>query len=352
MKGCDFIPIEPVIIFFESVLMGCFISCFRPREKNHSVRSSTSSISIDSNFLIETLVKKDRDGCVVQSEDTESKEILAEEDGLNEELRQEAKQLKLCGVITQTPVEIKKSQKRRAFQELNGSDLSPKSSQSQTASNKKIQLSAKSEQENQCEKQISSLKENTPAIESFLGSNEGKKKGPKLDITPAQHSAKFQVKLPNNKSPFPTPLTLRDEMETPLTQHPSYMETPRTGKRARIRAQYIFPASKQLEISSEKQMEISSDVKTGEQSGSFTFGAERKEEETPKVSVASLSEWLKPVSNWAVWNGIPNSTTKYKEDQKVKWHATPFEERLEKVLSEEKNHPRKLVSKRLIELEE
>nr|XP_028954502.1 protein JASON-like [Malus domestica] len=27
--------------------------------------------------------------------------------------------------------------------------------------------------------------------------------------------------------------------------------------------------------------------------------------------------------------------TKYKEDQKVSWHATPFEERLEKALSEE-----------------
>ncbi|ONM09915.1 Protein JASON [Zea mays] len=35
-------------------------------------------------------------------------------------------------------------------------------------------------------------------------------------------------------------------------------------------------------------------------------------------------------------NGIPNSTNKYKEDQKVSWHATPFEERLEKALSEEK----------------
>ncbi|PWA42686.1 hypothetical protein CTI12_AA542330 [Artemisia annua] len=34
-------------------------------------------------------------------------------------------------------------------------------------------------------------------------------------------------------------------------------------------------------------------------------------------------------------NGIPNTTTKYKEDQKVSWHATPFEQRLEKALSED-----------------
>ncbi|XP_078437752.1 aspartyl/glutamyl-tRNA(Asn/Gln) amidotransferase subunit isoform X2 [Wolffia australiana] len=33
-------------------------------------------------------------------------------------------------------------------------------------------------------------------------------------------------------------------------------------------------------------------------------------------------------------NGIPNSTSKYKE--RVSWHATPFEERLEKALSDEK----------------
>ncbi|KAK7824052.1 protein jason [Quercus suber] len=37
---------------------------------------------------------------------------------------------------------------------------------------------------------------------------------------------------------------------------------------------------------------------------------------------------------WWDWNGIPNSTNKYKEDQLVSWHATPFEERLEKTLSE------------------
>ncbi|CAF1864879.1 protein JASON-like [Brassica napus] len=38
---------------------------------------------------------------------------------------------------------------------------------------------------------------------------------------------------------------------------------------------------------------------------------------------------------WWDGNGIPNSTNKYKEDQKVSWHVTSFEERLEKALSEE-----------------
>ncbi|KAH7286993.1 hypothetical protein KP509_32G032000 [Ceratopteris richardii] len=36
---------------------------------------------------------------------------------------------------------------------------------------------------------------------------------------------------------------------------------------------------------------------------------------------------------WWDGKGIPNSTTKYKEDQKVSWHATPFEVRLERALA-------------------
>ncbi|XP_008777000.1 protein JASON-like [Phoenix dactylifera] len=109
--------------------------------------------------------------------------------------------------------------------------------------------------------------------------------------------------------------------------------------------------------------------------------------DTPKLVVSSLSQWLKPplpkdeirniknitkeqpcsekssdvdrpiigivASHWNPdelsrisprwWdgNGIPNTTTKYKEDRKVSWHATPFEERLEKALSDEKLLPKR-----------
>ncbi|CAD5179845.1 unnamed protein product [Musa acuminata subsp. malaccensis] len=52
-------------------------------------------------------------------------------------------------------------------------------------------------------------------------------------------------------------------------------------------------------------------------------------------------------------NGIPNSTNKYKEDQKVSWHATPFEERLEKALSDENSLPkRKFVPGKRVEFED
>ncbi|XP_062233135.1 protein JASON-like isoform X2 [Phragmites australis] len=52
-------------------------------------------------------------------------------------------------------------------------------------------------------------------------------------------------------------------------------------------------------------------------------------------------------------NGIPNTTTRYKEDQKVSWHTTPFEKRLLKVLSEEELHPpSNVVRGKLFHLEE
>ncbi|CAM0876539.1 unnamed protein product [Alopecurus aequalis] len=109
------------------------------------------------------------------------------------------------------------------------------------------------------------------------------------------------------------------------------------------------------------------------QSTEVTVRASRKKVITNRgsdVEFPSLSEWLKPPNSrssdtakssdddrpiigmvaahwkseepevftpqWWDGNGIPNSTNKYKEDQKVSWHAMSFEERLEKALSEEK----------------
>lgn len=55
---------------------------------------------------------------------------------------------------------------------------------------------------------------------------------------------------------------------------------------------------------------------------------------------------------WWDGKGIPNSTNKYKEDQKVSWHTTPFEERLEKALSNEGGFERKTFSGKPINFEE
>ncbi|KAF8709923.1 hypothetical protein HU200_029641 [Digitaria exilis] len=79
------------------------------------------------------------------------------------------------------------------------------------------------------------------------------------------------------------------------------------------------------------------DALTGDRSHS----AKSSDEDRPIIGMVA-AHWKdkEPASftpKWFDGNGIPNSTNKYKEDQKVSWHATPFEERLEKALSEEKS---------------
>ncbi|TVU08506.1 hypothetical protein EJB05_41911, partial [Eragrostis curvula] len=75
------------------------------------------------------------------------------------------------------------------------------------------------------------------------------------------------------------------------------------------------------------------------------------------VFVASNLNWdtEEPTPRFSkIWNGngIPNTTTRYKEDQKVTWHATPFEERLLKVLSDEDVRPARVARGNLFHPEE
>ncbi|CAN6309085.1 unnamed protein product [Urochloa humidicola] len=74
--------------------------------------------------------------------------------------------------------------------------------------------------------------------------------------------------------------------------------------------------------------------------GDRSHSAKSSDEDRPIIGMVAAHWKDKEPANftpkWFDGNGIPNSTNKYKEDQKVSWHATPFEERLEKALSEEK----------------
>ncbi|KAL5977202.1 hypothetical protein ACLOJK_021544 [Asimina triloba] len=217
------------------------------------------------------------------------------------------------------------------------------------------------------------------------------------------------------QSPYPTPLRLTDEMQTPATVFPAKVENIATGKNARIRSQYVYPVLNPIENSSQwnalkgldtHQLGFSEDTSDLHKNYSSEFLAKtpmscrvaadvlQQNENGPQPVEASLADWLKPVSasdkrsqssfssgktptarcsdierpilgmvaahwnddepsqispKWWDGNGIPNSTNKYKEvalpcsipfqDQKVSWHATPFEERLEKALSDERLFP-------------
>ncbi|RAL39333.1 hypothetical protein DM860_002866 [Cuscuta australis] len=178
-------------------------------------------------------------------------------------------------------------------------------------------------------------------------------------------------------SPYPTPMKLTDEMQTPGTVFSTHLPN---GKNPRIRSQYVYAVLNPIEnVSQLKKVTDEEDFVSIQDSNSKSSLSEVNL--TPKTGLtettennvnveASLSSWLKPPFNqqtgahsgipqgdrpilgmvaahwtesevthvspkWWDGNGIPNSTHKYKEDQKVSWHATPFEERLEKALSEE-----------------
>ncbi|KAL0697384.1 hypothetical protein Bca4012_053506 [Brassica carinata] len=180
-------------------------------------------------------------------------------------------------------------------------------------------------------------------------------------------------------SPNPTPLKLSDEMQTPGTVYPANMESAGKG-RPRIRSQFVHSVSNLMENAS--LYNVHDDSYEGKTPTSATYGEKVEESSDEKLSKfeASSSPSLYPINEdcgedigvlnditpavnamtpgdrpiiglvaahwneneqteispkWWDGNGIPNSTTKYKEDQKVSWHATPFEVRLEKALSEE-----------------
>ncbi|RLM79783.1 hypothetical protein C2845_PM12G16570 [Panicum miliaceum] len=74
--------------------------------------------------------------------------------------------------------------------------------------------------------------------------------------------------------------------------------------------------------------------------GDRSHSAKSSDEDRPIIGMVA-AHWKdkEPVNftpKWFDGNGIPNSTKKYKEDQKVSWRAILFGERLEKALSEEK----------------
>lgn len=186
------------------------------------------------------------------------------------------------------------------------------------------------------------------------------------------------------RSPCPTPLKLFDEMQTPGTVYPASSEELCHG---RVRSQFVYPncnpgvkvfLSKLLEEQDSNEL---GDSVERDQNPTPTpeKGLKKIENETESMMEASSCSSLKPISisvdetnekmetaysptphsvdmpiiegvpaqsnedkdshifpsKWLNGNGIPNSTKKYKEDQTVKWHATPFEERLDKALSEE-----------------
>ncbi|KAI9114749.1 hypothetical protein K1719_014447 [Acacia pycnantha] len=197
------------------------------------------------------------------------------------------------------------------------------------------------------------------------------------------------------RSPYATPRKLSDDMQTPGTVYPATIEDFPNGK-PRVRSQFVYSLQGKSENVSQCMVLEEEDLNSEQGSSDQISSHELPQNATPTSQQSkqhssenetkveeSLSAWLKPASvieeerrrrmeaaysqippprktpadrpiigivaahwneeeesdihppRWWDGNGIPNSTNKYKEDQKVSWHATPFEERLEKALSED-----------------
>ncbi|CAN1850854.1 Protein JASON [Linum perenne] len=159
-----------------------------------------------------------------------------------------------------------------------------------------------------------------------------------------KNSAQFGDMSVSKLSTRPTPLKLSDEMQTPGTIFPVNVD-----EHGKVRSQYVCSVLHPVEYASQWQ-ELNDEDHPENTEPSLNLEADvltkidehhigRTPGDRPIIGMVA-AHWNVDEPNearpkWWDGNGIPNSTTKYKEDQKVSWHATPFEERLEKALSEE-----------------
>ncbi|KAL5101433.1 hypothetical protein RYX36_005760 [Vicia faba] len=184
--------------------------------------------------------------------------------------------------------------------------------------------------------------------------------------------------MTSNRSPYPTPLKLSGKLQTPGTVYPASLDELCDGKH-RVRSQFVYTNSNagenllltklleaqgfnpehdssKLGVEQDHKLEASlsswlepASIITEEGNGEMESAADfeiLQSADTPSIGAvpAELNEdedshLVSPKSHEV--HGIPNTTKKYKEDQTVKWHATPFEERLAKALSEEKHLSRR-----------
>ncbi|XP_040381134.1 protein JASON-like [Oryza brachyantha] len=360
-----------------------------------------------------------------------SHEDLGEDCGIAEELMSEANYLKLIGAIPETPAELQSASCQINLEHYIEHDSFLTNAPAVVEASPAFE--AKSFEGLKCEEDHTFIPElktedtkHLPLVESVYQPATG-------DKSPFENIK--SMNLGSGDSPFPTPLVLRDDMQTPGTVCTSHKGP--SGKPVRTRKQFVYPIVRpienklrQMELTEESskpskrrnlsadsikkpQLTSSDSVEKGESPDSLPLpkskcqlGIQRQlGDEIPKsisdenLEVCSLSNWLKPSaagnenegpvecsvgsrsydeknlleghvfmateSKWDEENptprlskpldfhGIPNTTKKYQEDQKIKWHSTPFEERLLKVLSEEEVPPtRKLVRGRLFYPEE
>ncbi|KAE9614842.1 hypothetical protein Lalb_Chr04g0248951 [Lupinus albus] len=437
-----------------SKIMSCFFNCFRIRNNRRHLPTSKLISTSSSSPSNDVIISQNSLSSLFQPQNSAGKGnfgVVSQGEGDDQGLRDEAKFLKACGTLAGTPDEIKKSS-RKLNVLPSGRDSEPSGFHSwlPSASVEKLQFNVQPFEPPTPIKLCQELRDSTNSLEHTPSScisnaedterespdcTEGSRieilqsanlnannavsisPWPATDTQRKNKSVRFECETDisscgKGKSPYPTPLKLFEEMQTPGTVYPASLEDLPNGKH-RVRSQFVFPACGPggnifpCKILEEKDFDPGQDPSDSvEQSQNATRtpgkGLKTVSKENELKEEASLSSCLKPASitqevknkametaysqtqylhktpasdrpiiglvaahwkadddshisrpKWWDGNGIPNSTTKYKEDQKVNWHATPFEERLEKALSEGSLiSQRKLVSGKQVDFDE
>ncbi|XP_057956361.1 protein JASON isoform X2 [Malania oleifera] len=452
--GCDL-----GFLYRIAIAMGCLFGCFRikddhrprPHLVSEPVHPKAREAVITSNRLstlflsgvpfsfglleyqFSSFFKENQDSPCKDKENSSLGSPLARTD--DKGLKDEAKFLKACGTLLETPAEIRKAYKNSEGSPTPDRDSDPSKFPSWLPDTcmKKLQLDQQSDNIHTPAKQsgervmLSSSSEDTPSSCVSDGQNMGwiapgscKASGAKsvnmtvklhaeqsddfstsstlhgssgVDIHCKYKSVHFECE---SSTPFLSLRSSSSEFVGEQSKKAELSEIKENGKNARIRSQYVYSVLNPVENLSQWKVLKEEDSNSYELSGQLrdsleqpkiaTSKSEKRERETSDMEElkveASLSTWLKPppsirddknrncggrsckspnfgktpcdrpilgtvathwneedlshiTTKWWDGNGIPNSTNKYKEDQKVSWHATPFEERLEKALSEE-----------------
>ncbi|XP_065852395.1 protein JASON isoform X2 [Euphorbia lathyris] len=415
-----------------SRVMGCLLGCFRTKDDRRrphivsdSVRTKQPEVVVSANRLSSLFLSEEGEDFVHR------KNHCLGSGEINKELVDEAKFLKACGTLPETPAEIRKASKGlKSSPPLNKGSESPDfRSWLPNTSIKKFQLDNQIDESSFPIKLCDELGHGSPSseltptscisIEQNTGSksfsvddatsklpvkNKSVRFDCNFDTSSCKRSSEDMLNVSRRSdspgdstaskpSPRPTPLKLSEEMQTPGTVFPASLEVLGNGK-TRMRSQYVHPLLNPIENVGQWKELQQDNFTSHELSSQLKESIEQLENSSPEAGVGlkeaslqelkvetSLSAWFKPKQaaqagdpidrtaantnfhfgrtpmdrpiigmvaahwneneptnispKWWDGNGIPNSTNKYKEDQKVSWHATPFEERLEKALSEE-----------------
>ncbi|MED6179758.1 hypothetical protein PIB30_003973 [Stylosanthes scabra] len=461
-RGLGFVLRFMLRFFFRSFnrAMGCFFACFRnndndPRRHTHLTANSSRStdVLVSGNNYSSVFQSQEKEDCAINCGDG----VESQGDELG--LKDEAKFLKACGTLPGTPVEIRKASEKlkvspssdkhsepsrfhswlpnesieklkqdihpfkpptpiKICQELGDStdsfEHSPNRclSDAQYNHNESLEHMEGNKRWSLC---TADRTENKEAPDSPWLATDTQRKcksvrfkcdtgvsscGSSSDDCHLKKTWSPINQSVNKRSPYPTPMKLFGEMQTPGTDCPATLEELPNG-RHRVRSQFVYPTHKPDENVFRQKILEEKDLNSEQDSSELRDSAKEAQIATPtpqkgsnqvlkeneSTVEVSLSNWLKPApidrernkrvesaysqiphfrktpadrpilgvatahfenqdSNicppkWWDGNGIPNTTTKYKEDQKVNWHATPFEQRLEKALSEESFIPQR-----------